>query len=378
MQLTIAAVWLLSGLISAPRLYYMTTLAISYAPPHAPEDYDGIKTDDNATEAIQDVICAPTPTLYNSSTAEIIFFVLLFVSPLVVMSILYTKIASIIWQSSAMLQAIQSSREINNPPIPLTVRTIRETPKVPHNSSVTESSTTSSASRSNNNTLASHNNYGTKASSSAAKTGKVLKLLPPIETVSSSHDYDSSLSYGAHRRVSGAEDEITDVTENGFAEGPCKRHLSVFAVREILRRQDPAAAVTVLRVKDERQGQVLRSRQSAIRMLILIVITFAVCNFPYYLRRICQYYVSSYDISSSFNQFLTPITFLLMYTNCAVNPILYAFLSKNFRTSFKDLLKLRLKRSYYNENRCYNHRRFHQHHYHRRARGQGFVARTSF
>ena len=33
-----------------------------------------------------------------------------------------------------------------------------------------------------------------------------------------------------------------------------------------------------------------------------------------------------------------------MYTNSAVNPILNAFMSKNFRSSLKDLLRLKLQR----------------------------------
>lgn len=46
----------------------------------------------------------------------------------------------------------------------------------------------------------------------------------------------------------------------------------------------------------------------------------------------------SYDGASNFNALLTPLTFLLSYFNSAINPLLYAFLSKNFRRAMRELL----------------------------------------
>ena len=351
LQLTIGSVWLLSGLISAPRLYYITTMAITFPShlPHAHENDHGVNgtaRNSNVQEVVQQVVCAPTPTLYNSSSAEIIFFVLLFLSPLVVTSVLYTKIASIIWKSSAMLPVIQL-RKTNNSSIPIVVRSITESPAVPHNSLATRSSASSTA-QSDANTWLKQSQHGMTISVSKAE--KLTTLLPPVEPIGP--DYDSLVSCATYGRSEAGNESITDMVDNDLA--PSSRKLLLMAVCKILRhprRNNPATAtnVTALGVKNARQGRVLKSRQSAIKMLIVIVTTFFFCNFPYYLRRICQYYVRSYDISGSFNQLLTPITFLLMYANCAVNPILYAFLSESFRSSFKDLWRLRLKRSYNNE-----------------------------
>ena len=36
---------------------------------------------------------------------------------------------------------------------------------------------------------------------------------------------------------------------------------------------------------------------------------------------------------------MTPVTFLLMYSQSAVNPILYTCMSKQFRSSMKDFIK---------------------------------------
>lgn len=46
----------------------------------------------------------------------------------------------------------------------------------------------------------------------------------------------------------------------------------------------------------------------------------------------------SYKGSSNFNAVFTPLTFLVSYFNSAINPLLYAFLSKNFRKGMRELL----------------------------------------
>ena len=82
----------------------------------------------------------------------------------------------------------------------------------------------------------------------------------------------------------------------------------------------------------------LNQRLYAIRVLVVIVMTFALLNLPFHVRKLCLNYLPSYDADSDVNHLLTPLTFLLMYTNCAISPILYAFLNKKFRQSFLDLI----------------------------------------
>lgn len=83
---------------------------------------------------------------------------------------------------------------------------------------------------------------------------------------------------------------------------------------------------------------VLRARRGVVRMLIVVVLTFAVCNLPFHARKMWQYWSSGYQGSSDFSALLTPLTFLITYFNSGVNPLLYAFLSKNFRKGMKELL----------------------------------------
>lgn len=52
-----------------------------------------------------------------------------------------------------------------------------------------------------------------------------------------------------------------------------------------------------------------------------------------------------YNGASNFNALLTPLTFLISYFNSAINPLLYAFLSKNFRKGMRELLCCSYKKS---------------------------------
>lgn len=83
---------------------------------------------------------------------------------------------------------------------------------------------------------------------------------------------------------------------------------------------------------------VLRARRGVVRMLIVVVLTFAICNLPFHARKMWQYWSSNYKGNSDFSTLLTPLTFLITYFNSGINPLLYAFLSKNFRKGMRELL----------------------------------------
>lgn len=76
---------------------------------------------------------------------------------------------------------------------------------------------------------------------------------------------------------------------------------------------------------------VLRARRGVIKMLIIVVFAFAICNLPYHARKLWQYWSPHYHGQTNFSAILTPVTFLCTYFNSGINPLLYAFLSKNFR-----------------------------------------------
>ncbi|XP_055307119.1 trissin receptor [Sitodiplosis mosellana] len=92
-------------------------------------------------------------------------------------------------------------------------------------------------------------------------------------------------------------------------------------------------------------NNVLRARRGVVRMLIIVVLTFAICNLPLHARKLWQYMSINYHGESNFSALLTPITFLISYFNSAFNPLLYAFLSRNFRKGMREIILCSFKKS---------------------------------
>ncbi|XP_011639561.1 orexin receptor type 2-like [Pogonomyrmex barbatus] len=80
------------------------------------------------------------------------------------------------------------------------------------------------------------------------------------------------------------------------------------------------------------EGQ-LRSRRKAAKMLVAVVITFAICFFPVHLLSILRC-----TMTLPSNQWTIAISLIahwLCYFNSAVNPVIYNFMSGKFRKEFK-------------------------------------------
>ena len=92
-----------------------------------------------------------------------------------------------------------------------------------------------------------------------------------------------------------------------------------------------------------RRSRVLlcKKRKRALRMLLSIVVAFAVLNLPFHVWKLCRNYLRFCDMGYSrggenpWAQF----TLILLHASCAVNPLLHAFMSQGFRASLKDLLR---------------------------------------
>jgi len=82
----------------------------------------------------------------------------------------------------------------------------------------------------------------------------------------------------------------------------------------------------------------LISRRKVIRLLIAVVVSFAVCVLPYHVRVLWQAFRDPLEHPADWQLVITPVTFVIYYLNSGLNPLLYAFLSNKFRTSLSDVV----------------------------------------
>ncbi|XP_062601370.1 allatostatin-A receptor-like isoform X4 [Saccostrea cucullata] len=81
----------------------------------------------------------------------------------------------------------------------------------------------------------------------------------------------------------------------------------------------------------------IRSKKRVTRMIIIVVVIFALCWLPIHICFMIQYFDLNYETNIVNTSFLMTAN-CIAYMNSCMNPILYAFLSENFRRSFKKLL----------------------------------------
>ncbi|XP_028968737.1 allatostatin-A receptor-like [Galendromus occidentalis] len=82
----------------------------------------------------------------------------------------------------------------------------------------------------------------------------------------------------------------------------------------------------------------VRSRRRVTRLVVVVVVTFAVCWAPI---QVILFLKSMQMINVASNMILLILQIcsqILAYTNSCLNPILYAFLSENFRKAFRKLI----------------------------------------
>lgn len=95
-----------------------------------------------------------------------------------------------------------------------------------------------------------------------------------------------------------------------------------------------------------RNKSILKIRKRVIRLLVIVVLAFAISNLPFHARKLWQGWSPSFRGTSYSSFTLTIVTTLIFYMNSGINPIIYAFMSKNFRQSMIDVLFCRIKRGF--------------------------------
>ncbi|KAL1387496.1 hypothetical protein pipiens_012741 [Culex pipiens pipiens] len=213
-KLVIVAVWITSAVYSVPKFIFVRTIT------------------NNLGDDQLETICIVNRKAFNSELFDIINFALLYLLPLLVMTILYSRIAIALWKSSRGLE-----RHI-----------------------ALQNTTSSSYS----------NNFHRKPSSK----------------------YEKRAVGVTESQVSVESDKVVVTTwrsQNSFHQ---QRHHG-----------------TQLTQVSHSSNNVLRARRGVIRMLMVVVLTFALCNLPFHARKMWQYWPAKPIID--FGQPIAPAMTLL-------------------------------------------------------------------
>ncbi|GFR67123.1 cholecystokinin receptor type A [Elysia marginata] len=102
--------------------------------------------------------------------------------------------------------------------------------------------------------------------------------------------------------------------------------------------------------------RVLASRRRVVRLLVVVLVTFAACLLPHHIRLVT--YSWNINLGASVGSgFLAPVAFVLLYLNSALNPVLYSVLSESFRRGVYECLRSCKKKSHLNLRRRRKNRR---------------------
>ncbi|XP_070139350.1 trissin receptor isoform X2 [Drosophila kikkawai] len=342
LRMVIVTVWITSAVYSTPKFVFSKTIK-------------NIHTQDGQEEEI----CVLDREMFNSKLLDMINFVLLYVMPLLVMTVLYSKIAIALWRSSRGLtphvaqhqhhqhqnqhQQVQSGQSGQDNGMGLHNSMYHHQHHHhhhhmnPHQHHQLSSAATASA--------AAASTAGAGAGAGVGGGGAV----GPGSSLASAGSSTTSLSRKQSSKYEKRGVSITESQVSLEADRPivsaCRKtsfyhHSHAHHQRTTGNVAGGGSGMGVAGAThmSHSSSNVLRARRGVVRMLIIFVLTFALCNLPYHARKMWQYWSRSYRGDSNFNALLTPLTFLVTYFNSGVNPLLYAFLSRNFRKGMKELL----------------------------------------
>lgn len=86
----------------------------------------------------------------------------------------------------------------------------------------------------------------------------------------------------------------------------------------------------------QRSNEQRRNHRKVTLLVLAIILVYGFCWLPYWIMMIAVTLQSSYD---TVPMVVMHIITILTYINSMVNPILYAFLSENFRQKFKEVFQ---------------------------------------
>ncbi|CAB3404301.1 unnamed protein product [Caenorhabditis bovis] len=95
------------------------------------------------------------------------------------------------------------------------------------------------------------------------------------------------------------------------------------------------------RKREPKKPKDVEGRRKVVRLLFAVVLSFGLFTFPHHARLIYSSWSTSVSCMSHWSSLLQPFSYICLFVSSAINPILYAFLSKRFRTAVSDVLHCR-------------------------------------
>ena len=296
MRVIIALVWLSAGAYGVPSLIAYDTIEM--------------------TEDGQQVAFCMNVGNMKLHVMVLINFILWYCIPLLLMSVMYTKISIVLWHSNFMAASTRETKPLSRdePEIDMHVlptsepETQTEGEHVFRNVQETKSN--------------SMNTSAERTSQHLSSTTHQTSDVHDIETSATGRNREKLASSGSHQRtnktLSNASHDRPRISEKYVQKSPTK-------VRQ------PCSSIK----------NALAARKKVVRLLIAIVVSFAACMLPHHVRLLYEMWAPLNYHPSFAHHLLPPFTFLFFYLNSALNPILYAFMSDNFRKSLMEVCKCR-------------------------------------
>ena len=328
MRSVMIAVWLAAAAYGVPTLLAYDTTQIL--------DLSG---EGNSSQPVE--FCINTLNI-NLHITVLINFLVLYCVPLLLITVMYTRISVLLWKSSRMLKArgelqksLKTSRQLS-----WVTRKYRMDAYV-SNEAESSSITDSKLYSSNLNKISRDSKDG---NSSVALSRNINAPALTEEGKQKSHqsnrsdrqyDNDSVVHYGKESTKITFRNVPTD-----YIQTPSSRITNNTIVRNeaSLSQQYVMKRRLTSKTRQHARRLPLRARRKVIRLLIAIVVSFAACMLPHHVRLLYEMWAPISYHPSFAQLLLPPFSFLLFYLNSALNPILYAFLSDNFRNKLKELM----------------------------------------
>ncbi|XP_069994079.1 trissin receptor-like [Penaeus vannamei] len=280
-RVALVVVWVGSGVYCCPRLLYFRA---------ASHDLPGAQ--------YTEVICLADRELYDSRTFDTINFVLLYVMPLSVMSLLYWRIGRYLWINGRLVEAARVQRGVA--------------------------------------AAATYENNGLPLPGPcvAPPPSPALTPLPPAASSRGSPCCRAGLQNEVAKQQEERDNHVLSVHHSGA--GSSSSHGRYSAGR--WRQWRPTSGNSDMPIGPYHSERLIRTWRKVVKLLVAVVMCFALCNLPFHLRKMLTYYHPRYNPTTDAALIFTPLSNVLMYLNSALNPIVYSFMSHNFRACVRDVL----------------------------------------